>query len=517
MMPERPLAHGPISLLLLGVFAALVLFARTTDRALNHDEHQFLAPAALLAREGAVPYKDYPLFHLPNLVYVDASLIRLGLSPVWAGKTSSLVATLGLVLLLATVARGAANSRDQLILPPLVVLLLLADPLFAFTTGKTWNHETSAACVLVAVFSISRGISRHSSTWIGCGGAFAGLAIGFRLTAAPVAAALALCCLLLPAANWGRRLRLAGLFAVAATVASAPSLILFVSAPEQFLFGNLEFPRLRLLDPDNERVRKTANWLRKLRYFFKEVILPSWPLFAAYILVHVRKQGPRPTAHSPEAYASATCGVALLGALLGCFAPTRYQYQHFYVLVPLLVFGVAVGLRRATLGATRCVFLLALVSAAISCWNVKGTLRTFYGTLADLHRPQEWFPAKAEYTGGEIADHVPLGRVLTLAPVWPLEGNLRVYPEFATGVFAWRSAHLVPHKRRQRLGVVAPADLEAFLEAEPPAAILTGVEEESAELPLVQYAQRRQFKKVNLSKRRVLWLPPKPEAAKEEL
>ena len=29
--------------------------------------------------------------------------------------------------------------------------------------------------------------------------------------------------------------------------------------------------------------------------------------------------------------------------------------------------------------------------------------------------------------------------VLTTTPIDPIEGGLRVYPEFATGVFAWRT------------------------------------------------------------------------------
>ncbi|MDQ6625362.1 MAG: hypothetical protein M3Y69_04350, partial [Verrucomicrobiota bacterium] len=45
-------------------------------RAFNHDEGQFIASGALLAREGYLPYIDYPYFHLPNLVFVYAALFR---------------------------------------------------------------------------------------------------------------------------------------------------------------------------------------------------------------------------------------------------------------------------------------------------------------------------------------------------------------------------------------------------------------------------------------------------------
>ena len=43
----------------------------------DHDEHQFVASATLLARHGLLPYRDYPYFHVPYLVFVDAGLFRI--------------------------------------------------------------------------------------------------------------------------------------------------------------------------------------------------------------------------------------------------------------------------------------------------------------------------------------------------------------------------------------------------------------------------------------------------------
>jgi hypothetical protein len=55
---------------------------------------------------------------------------------------------------------------------------------------------------------------------------------------------------------------------------------------------------------------------------------------------------------------------------------------------------------------------------------------------------------------------------------------------------------------------VAPSDLESFLKADPPAAILTGVEERELEEPIVAYARAHHFRPVKLPKKRLLWLPP---------
>ena len=54
----------------------VVLWAIAMGRGLNVDEHQFVASGALLAREGLLPYRDYPFFHTPDLSFVYALLFR---------------------------------------------------------------------------------------------------------------------------------------------------------------------------------------------------------------------------------------------------------------------------------------------------------------------------------------------------------------------------------------------------------------------------------------------------------
>src|SRR5688572_6039535 len=44
---------------------------------MSHDEHQHVAAGALVAREGLVPYRDFPHFHTPYLAYVYAALFSV--------------------------------------------------------------------------------------------------------------------------------------------------------------------------------------------------------------------------------------------------------------------------------------------------------------------------------------------------------------------------------------------------------------------------------------------------------
>ncbi|RYD71684.1 MAG: hypothetical protein EOP84_24465, partial [Verrucomicrobiaceae bacterium] len=78
---------------LLIAVAGWFLLVRGMQRDLNHDEHQFLAPGVLLSREGLLPFRDYPLFHLPNLVFAYAALDRLTGWPVLPAKLLSICAS----------------------------------------------------------------------------------------------------------------------------------------------------------------------------------------------------------------------------------------------------------------------------------------------------------------------------------------------------------------------------------------------------------------------------------------
>jgi hypothetical protein len=121
----------------------------------------------------------------------------------------------------------------------------------------------------------------------------------------------------------------------------------------------------------------------------------------------------------------------------------------------------------------------------------------------------QWQPTRVHKAGLEIARQVGRGPVLTLAPIWAIEGGADTYPEMATGPFAWRTGHLLHPSRRQRLGIVSPAELRELLRERPPAAILVGFEG-PLEVPFLEYVRERGYRPSKLpgADGGVLWLEP---------
>jgi hypothetical protein len=491
-----------------------LLFSRGMVRSLNHDEHQFLAPGALLSREGLLPYRDYPLFHLPNLVFAYAAMDRLTGDPILGPKLLSFLASwLGAGIILWVALRYTQGSAwVRLTVGASLLVLLHFDPLFLYTAGKTWNHEVPALLLLLAILFHVESFRRNSTRFIALSGLACGLAIGTRLTFLPCIIPLLGTIILFPVEP-RRRWTLAAAFSGGAAISMAPSLYFLATSPEPFLFGNLEFPRLRLLDPENTRIRKTMTLWRKLRYFAKEIVLPSWPAFVAFIAFAVpafrRRLGGLTSDRDLHL-------VPLVGLFLvaGCFLPSRYQYQHFFALLPLVALGIALARIGSTETSPRCRYagvsllaLLALISFGRATYLAEKGDQPALPQLSALHSRADWFSTEAIEFGEELRSHVPSGRILTLAPAGPLAAGLQIYPEFATGPFAWRSAKFVAPARRSPLHVVAPDDLETFLTAAPPAGILTGVEDDDLEEPLIAYAENHGFHAIKLQRKRKLWVP----------
>lgn len=512
---NRPLgSRFPSIVIAVGVIliAGVLLFARAMDRDLNHDEHQFLAPGALMLRQGAQPYCDYPLFHLPNLVFIYAGVAAISDYYILSAKMLSLIGSIGVLVLLASRAlRTAGPAWWGGGLFACGAVLLLCDPVFLRTAGKTWNHELPGFFALAAFVAQVAAIEKKSLAWATLAGFAMSAAIGMRLTFLPIALPLAASCLMVHASVRSRIAMIAS-FAAGGVVAGLPTLHYLATCPEAFWFGNLEFPRVRLLDLADTRARETASWWRKLRYFFKEIVRPGWPLFLAFAIVGVRpgwkflQQKFSGVGEQGDGSLSAALALMIVPfAALGCALPTRYQSQHWFALVPLVVLATVEGAaclsnpRHRKSGLT----LLGIISI-ISC--ARGASE--YKPIANLFLPAEWFAIKAHRFAEELSARVGPGKMLTLAPAWPAEGKIPTYPEFASGPFAWRLAHLLPPEQRQQFHVVSPADLEAFLAKEPPAAILTGVEDDDLEAPLEAYARAHGFIPGKLRKGRVLWLPP---------
>ena len=99
------------------------------------------------------------------------------------------------------------------------------------------------------------------------------------------------------------------------------------------------------------------------------------------------------------------------------------------------------------------------------------------------------------------------GRILTLAPIQPLEAGRAIYPEFVTGPFAWRISPFVKPEKAARLKIPTAETLDALLAKRPPAAFLLGHEKKGEE-QFAAYARQHGYRMVPPATENELWSRP---------
>ena len=110
-----------------------------------------------------------------------------------------------------------------------------------------------------------------------------------------------------------------------------------------------------------------------------------------------------------------------------------------------------------------------------------------------LHRiprllsPQSWVPIRLHRISEDIAKKTKDPKpILTLAPLYALEGGCNIYPEFSSGPFVYRIADYMHPSDRQIATAIGPGTLGQLLEKSPPAAVILGAEPKPLEAPFLQ-------------------------------
>jgi len=91
--------------------------------------------------------------------------------------------------------------------------------------------------------------------------------------------------------------------------------------------------------------------------------------------------------------------------------------------------------------------------------------------------PERWTPVTLHKVSTEIAEKVTEPRlVLTLGPLYALEGGCDIYPEMAAGSIIYRVADRMSPEARRITKTVGPGSLDAVLTERLPSAVMTGIE-----------------------------------------
>jgi len=454
----------------------VLLFSRAMTRPLDPDEHQFIAPALLYNLEGLKPYVDYPLFHTPLLVYIYAAILHVSDNALLVTRNfSALLGTLCVLLVYCTARAWLHNAplRQARNFALSLVAIHITARVFTYTNGWSWNHDASITAMLFAVLLHFHAVRRAQLRWFPIVGALLAVAVSIRLTTAPAAGMLALCGLALPSAfTPARRLVAALLALLGAALALLPTWRLFVAAPDDFVFGNLGYPRLYKFYVLAGNTQHTTI-LGKIGHFFQTWLSDPGNLAALTLVGFGLVRAIQTRAwRGLEGARIATLAAVSLALLIGLNTPFQPQMQYHSVLLPfflLFIAAVAASEVGRTVNVERWFKFAAVAGIAAAVINVP----RWYPQVYKIAMPATWTPSRVALTSAWVKQTVPAGgRVLTIDPLIPLQAGVKVFPQFATGRFTFHvGSYMTPEERSARHIAWGP-QLDELVRSERPAAIL---------------------------------------------
>jgi len=476
-------------------FMAAVLIGVAMSRAVDHDEHSFIAAGVLLARDGLLPYRDYPYFHLPTLVFVYAAIFKTTNHLLLGARGFNVAAALALLIVVFCMSMRALREKEyywRLGVSMAVTLLLFTNPLFRYTEGLAWNHDFPvllSVLTFACVCSYSQGVGRKVMVFFA--GMLLGGAVSSRLTFAPLIAPFLGMIFLGSNRSGDKRWPAAVLFSAGLLVALLPTLLLFWMNPHRFLFDNFSYHHTlntsyQIAKAQKETVNKPlpfpygrliSRYTGRMWLILTFSYLVIWKKLISW---NWRGDGDRRLRFVL---------VLIPFAFIGSFVPTPSFKQYYYDLVPFLILGIIYSLATTEPRLLRR-YLLTFLGVFLVCCAFSGF---DFKYLTAFRTADQWPPLVVHSMGLDMKKAVGNGKILTLSPLFPLEGGLQIYKAFATGPFAWRTAGFVAKNEKEELGFVDAEDLSQLLDCERPAGVLLGGESEELERPFSEFAEKNGY------------------------
>lgn len=501
-------AHWLRDFLIAAALALPFVLALSMNRGLNHDEHQHIAAGAVFAREGLLPYRDFPHFHTPYLAFIYGALFRATDHLMLAARLLSVACAVGSIGLVGAVTAQLFRPRGpraMWLATGGAVLLLVSAAIFSRTAGRAWNHEPALFLALAGFLAHLAGVRRAHGGWVFAGAVLLGLAIGVRITYAPLLAPFGLALLFLVKGSIARKAALIGWSAAGFAVSLAGVAWLAWLAPEQAWFGNFEFAKVNITFRYATGDPRTMTLPTKLRFLFKEIVRYDLGLFFAFVVPVVAALLVRRRGRVKLPVELVFLLITLPFLLFGSFAPSPLFEQYFFPFSFFFVLGAAYAFTLLPEGSRW--FQVAAVIAGAGVLLSVGRGAAAYHNLTKLFSPGEWTPMEMHADAARLHRVPAGGRILTLAPTLALEAGRSIYPEFVTGPFAWRISPFVEAGKAARLKIPTAATLDALLAERPPTAFLLGAEKNGEE-PLKAYARQHGFRMVPPATEEQLWMRP---------
>ena len=496
----------PAVLLYILFFGLISLYIITSSisNPLSHDEHQFVASGAVLVNNGWLPYADYPFFHAPLLALIYGALFASNWPLLLSARIFSCVCMLGTLIAVFYGIQKAFHPREvpyKRLVALIIVLTLLTCMVVRFSMGYAWNHDLPVLTFIIAFLILAFNLQKIEPWKAFLVGFLLAISWCVRLSFAPLVLPFFAFLLYSAHKSSGKILKNVLGFSAGIIASSLPFIYFILWYPQQTLFGNLIYPALNKSWYAAKGSDRAFSLWDKVKYIINDVnylpfdanILGEYGINRIFFMLGICAIITGVIVIWKGGYLKmhfAFWLACLPFTLLGSFAATPPQLQYFY---PLFIwFALGIGWMAAywmgvIIGTPKQKIVIKYIGVA-----AVGVVILFTGRIVSLIPDmnfKECDACKILTQANILKNTITKGRVLTLAPIIPLEAGLDIIPGFVTGPFAWRVSGHMPEKTRAQMRVMSTNHMIQLFKDNQPEIILTGYEDARLEKMFFEYAK----------------------------
>ncbi len=483
---------------------ALTIFANSMTKLIGRDEHMYCTAGVLLA-QGKMIYRDFSyIAQMPYHPLLCAVLFKALNTNHYllVGRGLSVICDILTMVCVVGLYRRIFKSFpvSGTLLGLAGVVLYLFNPFVDYASGFAWNHDVVIlAVVLSFLLFVSTDFKQKSKYWRIAGiGALLTLASCMRITTVLVQLLFLAFLFYQSGGSLKQRFKRVKPFLAATALVLIWPVWTIISAPRAFVLNLFWFPML-----NGEWLRKIGLAYNKWALTYNSLTTPGY-LLLIILTIYL---------YSVVVWHSQKINIlkeknALLAALLPvvffviAFIPITMWKQYLAMPVPFLVIGLAYPLLYLRKSADSINFNIhfKIVCVVISACVVVSVVSNpaVASRTSEVLEPQEWIPIRLHRISRDIAENIETRNsklILTLAPLYALEGGCDIYTEFSAGLFVYRIADFLSPDNREITHTTGPKGLEALVKKSPPVAVIFSPEPEFFEEALYHSAVKPDWEK----------------------
>jgi len=478
------------------VALSLVIFANSMTKPLGHDEQMYCTAGILLA-QGKMIYRDfsYPsqMPYHPLLCAILFRILNTTHFLLVARILSSLCDILVVVCIVGIYWRiFSPFPISAMLLAFSAAVLYVFNPFVDYANGFAWNHDLVILFVLLSFWLFISTDFKHKSGYcrIAVIAALLTLATCMRITTALVQLLFFAVFLIQPAGSIKQKFKTILLFLTASAIVLVWPVWTIALAPRAFFLNLFRIPIL-----NSELLHQIGIFHNKLDTIFLFLTTRGCfvlILIAIYLCLTIAWKHRKLTISNTTNPLLAVLLVFVFFII--ALIPLTMWKQYLAMPVPFIVISFAfplLYLRKLNSDTSpnkhfklaRALVIACAVAAAASYPLVLHRVPKLF----DL---QNWTPICLHRISQDIAEKTKSPKlILTLAPLYALEGGCDIYTEFSAGPFVYRVADYLSPSDRRITHTAGPGNLKELIEKSPPSALILGVEPKFLEAPLFRTAE----------------------------